>query len=568
VGQGRDQIGGFVSIRARRGLLVTVAVLVALVAAACFPAEPPPGPPPRQFPPFGGLVETDPGLFPHFSTDVTDYVSRCDANTLVLFSVKAPADTTVSVDGQQPQSGQFNTATVRDFNQSFTIVVQGPSGPPTTHYVRCLPQDFPDWSVQRPGSPQAGFYLTSPTGYPVIFDNNGVPMWWYTGASPDQALSVFFDDGNVAFGVAGGPPGPGGLPTNARFEEHALDGSLVQSTNTVNGNGEASDGHDVQRLPNGDYAMVTSKPVPGVDLNAAWNLGNSNLSSVTIIDHVIQEVKADGTLVWSWDTYDNNNPTHVPPSETDPQWRNLVLQTGATVGLYDVYHWNSIEPTPSGFLVSYRHEDAAYNINKTTNLIDWKLGGSDHTDGIVPKSLAISDPSFTNFGGQHDARWLPNLDGGSVTLHDNGSGLNRAPRALRYTINFNNPPAGKAGTATRQEQITDSSLAPSSFCCGSARRLPGGDWVMGWGGTGFPPGQVADQVIEETSSAGSLVFALQIHGLRNPLYRGTPILLPSQLTRQQLRDGMNTQVGSKSAGAQQSTSQATANGKIGPEPAP
>src|SRR5205807_9358727 len=104
-------------------------VLVVLVAAACQPVKAPPDQPPRQFPPFGDLVETDPGLFPHFSTGIKDYVSRCDVNSAVLFSVNAPADTTVSVDGQQPQSGQYNTFTVRDFSQSFTIVVQGPSGP-------------------------------------------------------------------------------------------------------------------------------------------------------------------------------------------------------------------------------------------------------------------------------------------------------------------------------------------------------------------------------------------------------------------------------------------------------
>jgi hypothetical protein len=89
---------------------------------------------------------------------------------------------------------------------------------------------------------------------------------------------------------------------------------------------------------------------------------------------------------------------------------------------------------------------------------------------------------------------------------------------------------------------------------------------MGWGGTGYPPGQPADQVVEETTKTGTLVFALQIHALSNPLYRGTPIL-PTQLTRQQLRDGMNTQTGTQSAGAQ-SKSKAAANGKIGPEPAP
>src|SRR6266540_1474911 len=496
----------FERLRSRPALLVMLLSAVALVATACLPANPPPEPGPA-FPPFGGLVETNPGLFPHFSTGITDYVSRCNLNQAVLFSVNAPPDTTVSVDGQPPDTGQFNTFTFRDYNQSFTIVVQTPQAT-TTHYVRCLPPDFPDWSVRRPGTPQAGFYLTSPTGTPVIFDNNGVPMWWWTGPNPNQAFSTFFDNGHVTFGIGG--PGPNtGLVANVRFEEHALDGSLVRSFNTV---GADSDGHDAILLPNGNYAMVTSEESCCFNMQAAWN--NPNLeTNATILDHVIQEVTPQGNVVWSWRTSD-----HIPPSETADHWRSQLIAINGVLGFYDVYHWNSIEWTGSGFLVSYRHDDAGL------------------------------------------------LSDGTVTIHDNGTGLGRAPRAVRYTIDTSLPlPLGKAGTATFDEQVQDTNLAPSSFCCGSARRLPGGDWVMGWGGTGVP-GQPADQVTEEKNGA-TLVFALQIHGLSNPLYRGIPILEGTgagQLTRQQLRAGMDAEVSGQSAGAQSVRPQ-TANGKVGPE---
>jgi Arylsulfotransferase (ASST) len=547
---GRGQTGGSVNARARRRVLVCVAALVAVVGVACNPVKPPPEQQ-RGFPPFGGLVETDPGLFPHFSTGVTDYVSRCDANTAVLFSVNAPADTTVSVDGQTPQSGQFNTATVRDFNQSFTIVVQGPSGPPTTHYVRCLPPGFPDWSAQRNGQTQAGFYLTSPTGTPVIFDNDGVPIWWWTGPNPGTSFSTFFDNGHVAWGIAGGAPGQGGLPANDHFEEHALDGSLVQSFNTVNNPGEASEGHDAARLPNGHYLLATSTDRPHENLAVDWADPNAP-TDATIIDHKIQEIDPanPSVPVWSWDTRD-----HISPSETDPQWRQTVLAIGANTGQYDVYHWNSIEATPDGVILSYRHLDAVYRVEKSSSNVVWKLGGSDRLDGTA---LNFQGDPIGNFGGQHDARLLPD---GSVTLHDNGTGRSRAPRAVRYTIDTTTPPLLKAGTATLDETITDS-LAPTSFCCGSARKLPGGDWVMGWGGTASIPGQVADQVIEEKNGS-TLVFALQIHGLSTPLYRGVPIL-PTQLSREQLRAGMDAEVSGQSAGAQ-SVKPQTANGKIGPE---
>ena len=546
----------FGRLRSRRALLATLFAAVAVVAVACQPVKPPPEQQPG-FPPFGGLIETNPPLFPHFSTDITDYVSRCNANTFVLFSVNAPQDTTVSVDGQPPASGQFNTFTIRDYNQSFPIVVQGPSGPPTTHYVRCLPPDFPDWSAQRNGQTEAGFYLTSPTGTPVIFDNNGVPIWWWTGPNPGTSFSTFFN-GHVTFGISAGGPNTG-LPANDHFEEHALDGSLVKSFNTV---GAESDGHDVIRLPNGNYAMVTSE-LHDADIPTAW--GNPNLPDDPIIDHVIQEVTPQGALVWSWRTSD-----HIPPAETPDHWRGTLIGIDAVSHFYDIYHWNSIEWTGSGFIVSYRHEDAVYKIDQTTSSIVWKLGGSDHNDCVnlvcVPKSLEIDNDPIGNFSGQHDARLLSD---GSVTVHDNQTFNGHPPRAVRYTIDTNPipPVTGKAGTATLQESVTDP-LAQSSFCCGSARKLslPNGHWVIGWGGTAQPPGSTGDQVTEE-KDGNTVVFELLVHGLVNPLYRAVPIL-PNQLSREDLRAGMDAEVaGSQSAGTQ-SVKPQTPNAKIGPEPAP
>jgi Arylsulfotransferase (ASST) len=213
-------------------------------------------------------------------------------------------------------------------------------------------------------------------------------------------------------------------------------------------------------------------------------------------------------VVWSWDTAD-----HIPVAETDPQWRAPPNQPS-----YDPYHWNSIEATPTGFILSFRHLDAIYNIDKATGSIIWKLGGSTR-----PESLSIAnDPVFTggsHFGGQHDARLLGD---GTVTLHDNGSGLGRAPRAVRYQIN-----AG-AHTATMLEQQTDP-IVPSSGCCGSARRLDGGDWVVGWGGT---------KSMSELTNNGTRVFLLQFAA--GFLYRAVPVP-PGVLDRAALRAGMDAQ---------------------------
>jgi hypothetical protein len=134
----------------------------------------------------------------------------------------------------------------------------------------------------------------------------------------------------------------------------------------------------------------------------------------------------------------------------------------------------------------------------------------------------VNDAVFTgggSFSGQHDARLLPD---GTVTLFDNGSRANptRNPRAVRYRIDTT------AKTATLLEQITD----PGSVfagCCGSARKLPGGNWVVGFGGS---------PVFTEQRPDGSRVFRF----VGTFVYRAVPIL-PGQYTASAFRAGMDEQ---------------------------
>lgn len=488
------------------GGLVAAAVLVlGVVAAGCVPRVNPPPPPPSV----ALKISTNPTLFPSFSTSTTDYVSRCAASAPVAVSVKAPVGTKVSVAGQPASSGTFVVKVTRGVGQSFTIEVQKSSGS-TTHYVRCLPADFPLWSVHTSGSTQAQWYVTvpvTPTGmnYPVIFDPKGVPMWW---APPsDAGFATLLANNNVVYGNVQGIVG----------KERRLDGSLVRTI--------TADMHDVRLLPNGDYVTVTFEARSGVDLSGLCVASVCGPSSAAVWDHVIQERAPDGTLVWSWRTSD-----HIPVSEMDPQWIQQYILDGPSGVAYDVYHWNSIEFTGSGFIVSYRHLDAVYDIDKTTRAVVWKLGGSPR-----PKSLAVKgDPVFptSGFGGQHDARLLSD---GTVTIFDNGTGRNRPPRAVRYRIDT------KARTATLVETRSDP-LITSSICCGSARRLSRGNWVIGWG---------FSNAFTETTPAGTSVFRLEFP-TGTFLYRAEPV--PSgQLDRATLRAGMDAQY--SSSGAAHTTTQ-------------
>jgi hypothetical protein len=165
-------------------------------------------------------------------------------------------------------------------------------------------------------------------------------------------------------------------------------------------------------------------------------------------------------------------------------------------------------------IASFKDLDAVYKIRKSTGNIVWKLGGT-HT----PKSLEVrGDPRDYTFGGQHDVRLLPD---GTLTVFDNRSYAgNRTPRAVRFRIDET------TGTATLLQSITDPDVSASN-CCGSARRLGNGDWLISWGGLG--------NLICGYKPDGQRTFMLKMSSNRS--YRAEPVPAGT-VSAQDLRQGM------------------------------
>lgn len=382
----------------RRLLGLAAAVLVLLGGAtACQP---------------GGLaITTDPALYPTFQRAVIDYVNRCDPASPTDVSVNAPAGTTVSVDGQPARSGSFTTQVSQDVGDRFTLRVADDAST-TTHHVRCLPQDFPPWRAERTGVTQSQYYATvlplsfAPAGgYGILFDTNGVPVWWTENRKRTTLFSLL---PNKHFGIEliDGPA-----------QELALDGSVVRSVDTVGG---PSDFHDFILLPNGNYVLVTAQEELA-DLSV-W--GPPYEADTPVINHVFQEITPAGAVVWSW-----NAAEHIPVTETTTTWR---AEPEPVTGLADPWHYNSVEWAGDGIIISFRHLDAVYKVVKASGNIAWKLGGTTRPESLV----VVDDPVFTaggSFSGQHDARLLPD---GTVTVFDNGSRKGRAPRDVRYRLGW------------------------------------------------------------------------------------------------------------------------------------
>ena len=389
------------------------------------------------------------GLVPGYAPSIEDYVVRC-RNGPVTVAAHAAGGWQISIASHPFRSGTFNQTVGLSAGRAFVVRAREGSTPPLYRYhVRCLPDSFPAYTFTRYGPVSPKFFTVSRTdlGYGIIFDNRGVPIWWVR--APGFNLSVLASGNLLWFN------GP-----SFRYELHRLDGSLIRTLRPV---GLGPDGHDLQFLPNGDHLIAGRPQQNHVD---ASPYGKS--SDASVYNAELQQVTPNGQLAWNWQTQD-----HISLAETGRWWNERPTENQP----YDIVHWNSIEQVGNDAVIaSFRNLDAVYKISKSTDEILWKLGGTSRAESLT----TIGDPRTYTFGAQHDARLLSD---GTVTVFDNRSRLpDKAPRAVRFRINE------QAKTATLLESISDPAV-PSSECCGSARRMPNGDWLIDWGqARGHPVG--------------------------------------------------------------------------------
>jgi hypothetical protein len=449
-------------------------------------------------------IRTDPGLRPRFDAGVPDYVSRCEPGRPLRFTVSATNGDTVAIGHGTKRTGDFTADADVATGASVSVRVAA-SGRRSTHHVRCLPEDFPVWTVHRHRRPESQWYVLTPVGkhdfgYVAVFDARGVPVWWMHSSWYAPWDGKLLRSGNLAWSRIFSTDF--GLSDDGAWEEHALDGRTVRVLKTK---GTPTDFHDLTETPGGNYLLDSYRRRPGtVDLRAYGGPPDA-----TVYDAEIQELTPEGQLVWKWssktriDLSENTWWTSHPPKE----------------GRYDAVHINSMEPDGDGIVVSARFLDAVFRIDRRTKRITWKLGGTRR-----PESLDVRGDPFGKdpLHGQHDARLLADH---TLTAYDNGASnyrlKKRPPRTVRYRIDT------KHRTATLLEDLRDKAV-PSSGWGGSARKLPKGNWVVNWGGT---------RLMTERTEANRPVIEIEFGGDRYG-YRAFPIPR-DRVTAQELRRGMD-----------------------------
>ena len=204
-----------------------------------------------------------------------------------------------------------------------------------------------------------------------------------------------------------------------------------------------------------------------------------------LTDSVVQEIDIKtGLVMWEWHALG-----HISLGESNnPRAAQAAIRGTTSTSTRST-------PAPSGdVLLSARNTWTLYDVDIHTGGFSWRLGGA-HS------SFKLG--SGTRFYWQHDAEFQP---GGLISMFDNGSdppkekqsrGLLLAPNVVRRTRS-----AWSGSSSTRRKTL----LAESQ---GNTLSLPGGNWLLGYGGCRTSPSSTPPGTCSSTATLGKNVQNFQ-----------------------------------------------------------
>jgi hypothetical protein len=216
------------------------------------------------------------------------------------------------------------------------------------------------------------------------------------------------------------------------------------------GNGYHADLHVIKLTPEGTAWIDEFDPI---EMNLSRYHG---LSDGVLTDSVVQEIDIKtGLVMWEWHALG-----HIPISESNNPAPKYSYP-------WDYVHINSISPGSSGdVLLSSRNTWTLYDVSIDGGGIRWRIGGA-HS--------SFEQGPGTHFYWQHDAEWQP---GGLISLFDNGSDPPKEKQSRGLLLE----PNLATHTVTLVKQFTNPTKTLLASSQGNTLSLPGGDWLMGYGG--------------------------------------------------------------------------------------
>lgn len=324
------------------------------------------------------------------------------------------------------------------------LCAQDGSTPPTVINGVSIPGNFPNFSssineVTAPGH----IFITNSEGSPylMILTNDGTPYFYQELDEPSLDFRVQ-SNGMLSRWIGGDVKG------YMVMDQHFRNVDTLRCLN-----GFDTDEHEFQLLPNGHALMIAKEERSMTQIDPYRN------PNATVIGNHIQEIDADGNVVFQWLCWD-----HFPLE--DSYLENFdALQV-------DYIHMNSIAVDYDGnILISSRHLSECTKIDRQSGEIIWRLGGKNNQFAF------INDPDQISH--QHDFRPVPDKPG-HYTLFDNGNLKDpKYSRAVEFRLDTVNMLA---------EKVWEYRASPDKFTrlMGNVQRLPNGNSLINWGASDLP----------------------------------------------------------------------------------
>jgi len=285
---------------------------------------------------------------------------------------------------------------------------------------------------------------------PMIFDNAG-GLVWFRPLPPGQDAADFRTQvyrGKTDLTWWQGRT----LQLGYGLGEDVIANSSYRTVAVIKaGNGLQADEHEFTLTPQGSAYVLAYSPVQTSLASAG------GAASGLALDGVIQQIDIHtGLVMWEWHSLGN-----VDVSESYSKLPGLATNP------YDYFHINSLTTDSHGnILISARNTWALYQINPHTGAVMWRLGGKKSTFTLGPG---------VQFADQHNALWLGN---GELSLFDDEGAPPVKPPSRGELIKLDL--AAKTASLAGQLVRTSGPLATGSQ--GNVQALPGGGWMIGWGG--------------------------------------------------------------------------------------
>jgi hypothetical protein len=294
---------------------------------------------------------------------------------------------------------------------------------------------------------------------PMIAEQNGNLVWFHPLPAGEQATSLKVQQ-------------YGGKPVLTWWQGRILEVGFGQGEDVIYntayqrvgsvhaGNGYHADLHEFRLTPEGTAWIDMFDPI---EANLSRYHG---LSNGTITDSVIQEIDVKtGLVMWEWHALGHIpiDESHNPAPKASYPW--------------DYVHINSISPGPTGqagagadqpgnVLLSSRNTWTLYDVDLRSGAVRWRLGGEHSNFKLAPGTRTYW---------QHDAEWQP---GGLISVFDNGSDPPKEKQSRGLLLD----PNLATHTVTLVKQFVNPTKTLLASSQGDMLTLPGGDWLMGYGG--------------------------------------------------------------------------------------